>query len=87
MNFPMDEFSNNNFGFSFQWLRDEYLKEDDDSPGFGALDHLLSLIDPIYVAHCELLQEIELRFASWDPPFIGDIMQNFCKNLLVSIGR
>lgn len=48
------------------------------------IENLLSLIDPIYDAHCKLLGEIELRLSNWEPPFIGDIMSNFCENLQVS---
>lgn len=68
-----------------QWLRDEFSKEDDHSQNFGVIDHLLSLMDPIYDAHCVLLRDIELRLSNWEPPYIGDILNSFCENLTVSI--
>lgn len=70
---------------NFQWLRDEFTKDDVDIQSFRVIENLLSLIDPIYDAHCVLLREIELRLSNWEPPFIGDIMSNFCENLQVSI--
>lgn len=71
--------------YVFQWLRDEFTKDEEEVQGFEPVDHLLSLIDPIYDAHCVLLREIELRLSNWEPPYVGDILNNFFENLQVRI--
>lgn len=59
-------------------------KEDDEVGQVEAVNMLLDLINPIFLAHCDFLKIVEIRLNSWDPPGIADVLLQHFNNLGVN---